>query len=109
MLDIKSIADEIEKKIAQIDVGRKILIDRIDEKARAISEYDKRLAIRILELQSEGTPATLCEKLAKGDCWQQRLEMEKAEGMYKAATSGMESLMAQLNGLQSIFRHLSHT
>ena len=108
-MDIKSIADEIEKKIRELESGRKIIGQRAEKKAEAIANYDKALAIKIITLKNEGTPLSIVDKIARGECWQEKLEMEKAEGMYRAAVSGMDSLAAELNGWQSIYRHLSHT
>ena len=108
MMDIKSIADEIEKKIRELETGRMIIRDRAEQKANAIACYDRALAIKIITLKNEKLPLSIVDKVARGECWKEKLEMEKAEGMYRAATSGIDSLCAELNGWQSIFRHLSH-
>ena len=52
-------------------------------------------------------PATIIEKTAKGICWQARLDMEKADALYKSLISNIDSVQAELNGFQSINRHLS--
>ena len=107
-MEIKDIASEIEKKIRELEAGRKIIGQRAEAKAIAIAEYDKVLAIEILKLRMDGTPISIIEKIAKGNCWEARLELEKAEGMYKAATSGMSSLETEVCAWQSIFRHLDN-
>jgi len=105
-MDIKNIADEIEKKIRELELGRKIIGERAEKKAIAIAGYDKALAIKIITLKNEGTPLSIVDKIARGECWQEKLEMEKAEGMYRAATSNIQSICAELSGWQSIFRFL---
>ena len=56
----------------------------IEARARAISEYDKSIGSAILKLKESGTPATVSEKVAKGEKWELRYAMEVAEGTYKA-------------------------
>jgi len=46
------------------------------------------------------------EKIAKGICYQEKLNMELAEAQYKNAIVGMSAIQAELNGFQSIYRHL---
>jgi hypothetical protein len=44
--------------------------------------------------------------VAKGICSQARNDMEIADGLYKSVISNIDSVQAELNGLQSINRHL---
>jgi hypothetical protein len=118
------VSNSIEEKISQLEKGtaRSGILDKAkDEKAQTIAEYDKCLAIKILEIRSgkemmfEGLqvkkdlPANLVEKIAKGICWQERLAMEAADANYKNTVTRIGAVEAMLNGYQSIFRHLSHT
>lgn len=116
-MEVIKIADEIQKKIDALDTIRKEVRKRADAKAKAISDYDKQIAIVLIQLKLgkpmdldghtiEKTPTTLCEKIAKGICWRERLELEQAAAAYASAVSNLDVLRAQLNGLQSIFRHL---
>ena len=97
--------EEIEKKYREnIDLhwfcGELLL-------RNAISDYDKQLKIAIVVLKEEGKfPATLIEKIAKGVCSDHRLTLELAEVGYKSCISNLEALKAQLNGYQSIYKHL---
>lgn len=86
-------------------------------KSTAISNYDKALAITIIKLRNgieiefEGEkvkdpPTTIMEKIAKGIIWKERLEMEEADSEYKSLITNIETVKAELNGLQSINRHL---
>ena len=104
-MELMEIADLINQKVKLLEVGRSKLDDLGREKARSISEYDKELALEMLR-QKEGQPATLCEKIAKGVIFQKRYDMEVADALYKNSITKMESVKAELNGLQSINRYL---
>ena len=81
----------------------------IEARARAISEYDKSIATTILKLKESGTPATVSEKVAKGERWELRYAMEVAEGTYKAHFARLNYLQSQLNGYQSVNKFLAVT
>ncbi len=119
-MEVVKIANEIQKKIDALDTIRGKVRERADTKAQAISDYDKQIAIVLIQLKLgkpmvfegldiEKTPTTLCEKIAKGICWRERLELEQAIASYGSAVSNLNVLQAQLCGLQSIFRHLENT
>ena len=105
--DVINIANAIDEKIQQLEIMRSEIKNRTENKAKAISEYDKALALEIVRLRDEGTPSTIVEKIAKGNCYKQRYDLELAEGLYKSLISNMNCVQAELNGLQSINRHLS--
>ena len=101
-----NIASAIDSKIQLLEQMRFELRKRTEEKAKAISDYDKHLMLKMVQLR-ESYPATLVEKIAKGECWEQRYKLELAEGLYKSLISNIDCVQAELNGLQSINRHLS--
>ncbi|MDD4689052.1 MAG: hypothetical protein PHE51_04820 [Eubacteriales bacterium] len=117
-MDLIYISTEIQKRINDLSNGRKIIAQRSEEKAKYISEYEKKMAVVIMRLKNgekfdiEGhtvggeLPANLIEKIARGVCWKEKMDMERADGFYRAAVSGMSSLESELNGLQSILRYL---
>jgi len=100
------VAKAIEGKIELLESMRVQIRKRAEEKARAISEYDKALSISMIRLR-ENYPTTMVEKLAKGECSEKRYELELAGGLYKSLISNIDSVQSELNGLQSINRHLS--
>ena len=113
-----NIADEILKKIELLEKMRVQIKERAEKKAETLAEYDKQLALTIIrlengiELELEGekiqNPSkSITDKIARGICWKAKLEMEKAEGLYKSIISNIDSVQAELNGYQSINRHLS--
>jgi len=115
--ELLRVAQQIEIRINALSVGRKELSERTKNKAQAIAEYEKAVAITIIRLKNgvvyelDGNPvknpiASITEKIARGICWQEKLNMEQAEGEYKAAIVGMQSLQAEMNGYQSIYKHL---
>ena len=117
MSDIISISQQIEAKIKEIDRIRAEIKQRGEDKANTASEYDKQIALTLIGLKNgkvytlEGQtindpPATKTEKIARGICWEAKLEMDKAEANYKSILSNLEAVKAQLNGLQSIYRNL---
>jgi hypothetical protein len=120
MMDIISVQEEITRKIQLLEIGRKLVRERAVKKAEAIANYEKVVALTIMQLKMGRTfeldgvtvggqmAANLLEKLAKGICWQERLETERADGEYKAAVVGIESVISELNGWQSIFRRLDY-
>ena len=117
-MELIELNNAIESKIKILEKMRTEIKSRAEQKANTISEYDKQLAITIIKLKNnnikewEGEeivnlPATLIEKIAKGICSQSRNNMEIADGMYKSVISNIDSVQAELNGYQSINRHLS--
>jgi len=120
-MELTQIAAAMEQLIQRMSegVGRK-LKEAAERKAKGIAEYDKTIAITLIRLRAgevfelEGhmikdPPVSIMEKLAKGICWKECLEMERAEALYKNAVIWQETTCAQLNGYQSIFRHLEVT
>ena len=115
--EIIDISQQIQSKITILEKMRAEIRPRINEKAIASSEYDKKLAITLIKLKNgvemelEGEkirnpPASTCEKIARGICFQERLAMDQAEASYKSLISNIQSVMAEMNGAQSIFRYL---
>ena len=112
------VADQIEHRIKELDKAKLLLKPRTDKRAETSALYDKAVAVVLIGLRNgkayemdgvaiSDPPASIMEKIAKGICWQERLNMDLAEGEYKSLITGIELLQAQLNGWQSINRHLS--
>lgn len=106
--NVVNIADAIEHKIYELEKMRKDINQLVINKANAISGYDKAMAREIFLLREKGTSVSIIDKMARGKCVSQRYDMELAEGLYKALISNMQCLQAELNGWQSINRHLSN-
>ena len=119
-MDTLKISEEIQQKINQIAKGRSLLSSRAKKKSETIGAYYKKRAKVLIQLRNgvefeiEGEkivnpPATLCENIARGICFQEKIDQELAEAEYKNAVVGIQALQAELNGLQSINRHLDET
>ena len=119
-MDILTVSKKIQDKINLLEQGRQQLEAASLEKATTIAQYDKQLAITLIRLTAgkpveidgevvKDVPATIREKIAKGICWKECLEKEKADAMYKSITSKMQSIESELNGWQSINRYLDKT
>lgn len=117
MMEVIEVAKKIEHSIRLIGICRRVFKSRAKRKAETISNYDKTIAITLIKLREnvemalegykiKNLPISIMEKIAKGLCYQERLEMEKAIANYANAISAMRSIEAELNGWQSIYRHL---
>jgi hypothetical protein len=121
MYEVVEVADQITKRIALLEKGRSELERTARAKAETAAEYAKVLAVAILriknnkpcELEGETTekvPASVMSHVAKGLCWKEQMAADLAEAQYKLTVEKMDSIRAELNGFQSIFRHLeTHT
>jgi hypothetical protein len=116
-VELGQAAKNIQAIIAEIGKCRREIEDKGKARAGAIKIYDMRLAIALAELRNAETyelnsktykvpPVSIAEKIAKGMVAHEREAMELAESGYKACISNLEALKAQLNGYQSIFRHM---
>lgn len=116
-MDIVKVKDCIEGLIQEIGKTRREIEEKGREKAAAISDYDRQLAVTLATLRNADNytlagktyptpPISIMEKLAKGICATERYNLEVAESAYKACISNLEALKSQLNGYQSIYKHL---
>ena len=116
-LDVISVAGRIDEKIRQIEQSSSLLKERSLEQGEAIAQYYKERAKVIIQLRNgiefelDGVkvvnPAVSnVESIARGICWKEKLRKETAEGLYRSAVEGTRALQAELNGLQSIYKHL---
>ena len=117
-MDVINIANAIEKKITDLEVGRQELNKRAKAWANALAEYRHVIATTIIKLKNgvafnldgeiiQSPVNSIIESIARGICWKEKLAETEAEALYRVALKGMDALMAELNGLQSIYRHLS--
>ena len=70
----------------------------------AEGDFNVALAQKITSLKIEGTPVTLCEKLAKGDTVVagMLLKFKIAEGVYDAAKKKIQSLVINIDSYRSL-------
>ena len=108
-MDIIDRAKLIDSKIAELEALRRTLLALAGDRAQAIGRYAVDLRVAIIKLRSEGQPVSIVVKLAEGLCKDSLVAKELAEGCYQVARQKQRAIEAELNGCQSIFRHLSHT
>lgn len=115
-MELHGVAKKIEEKIGLLERGRQELKTLAIEKATKAAQYECQLAVTLIKLKNgeafelQGQtickpPATIMEKIAKGICWQEKLEADQAEAEYKLTVKKMDSVQAELNGWQSIHKH----
>lgn len=104
-----AVARRIESIIEAVKVEGRKSKDLIIAEAEAMRDYDKEIAIRELAYKQGGMPATLISHQAKGDACELLCKMIVAQKSLKAHWQRLGYLLAQLNGYQSIYRHLTHT
>jgi hypothetical protein len=105
-MDIIQVNEAIQKYIKAVERHCKELDEKSEAKAVANRDYDKAMAIAILELRAKDNPVSIVEKLAKGNCSEQLYKKIIAEDGYKSCSTKIDAAKACLNGYQSIFRHL---
>ncbi len=114
-MELVKIAEKITSKIGALEKGRGELKAKGERSAQAEADYDKAIAVTLIQLRNgvefdlEGhkikdPPATITEKIARGICYKQKLEMELAQSDFKATVSAMNSVMSELNAYQTIYR-----
>ncbi len=100
---------EIEKAIKALGEEGQQSGDLIKAKARAMADYDKELGTREGTLKAAGAAVGIIRDLAKRDASEYLYQKIIAEESLKAHYSRMSQLEAQLNGLQSLNKHLEYT
>jgi hypothetical protein len=117
MDDVLTVTNKIEAQRKELREERGKLEAIVIKKAKAISDYAREVAIMEIKLKNGAitkwgdltvgkVTASAARKIAEGICWKELLAKEEAEGLYKAAVENLMSIRAELNGLQSISRHL---
>ena len=118
-MEIVEVANQIQTKIRQLELGRDIIKERAREKAEAIGEYEKEIAKTLIGLKNgkefilegetiKNPPASITEKIARGICYQEKINAEMKDAEYRNAVIGMQAIESEMNAYQSIFRHLEH-
>jgi len=112
---MKLIAKVIEDKIKLLERGRARLEKDGFEKAEQLALYEKALAGTIIKLKNgqemeldgnkiQNPPATLVEKIARGICYQEKLNADLADSTYRSTIVKINTICQELNAYQSLFR-----
>lgn len=115
--DLLAVAKRIEGKITELEKGRELLRSVGEKEATLSAYYDKSIAVWTMKLLN-GVPAELdgvkvvnpqknqVGKLAKGLCFQEKIDMDLAKAEHKRIAQKLSCIKAELNALQSIYKHL---
>ena len=115
-MDIISINKQITENVLLLRKTRDMLRLRAEDKANANGEYEKAVAITMINLKNgkvallDGKEisypsATGLEKIAKGVCYKESIAKDIAESNYKNAVYALQSTQAIINALQSMLRY----
>jgi len=80
----------------------------IDASAMAEKNYDKEVAVQSIKHRDAGMSVTMIKDQARGDASDALYQKLMCNGMLKAHWQRLDYLKAQLNGLQSVNRHLDN-
>lgn len=106
MKNVTDYAEKIEQIIAAIRDEGKRTEELIQSKAEAMANYDKAVGMAVAALRAGGEPVSVIDKLAKERACSELLKRVVAEETLKAHYCRIGYLESQLNGYQSLFRHL---
>jgi translation elongation factor EF-Ts len=103
-------ATKIQAKINALDTFRGMLNKFVANKELSIATvaYEKAKGIVTESLKHDGHPVSIIESMAKGRCAELKGDVTHAEIKYKAIILNIQILQSQLNGYQSINRHLAN-
>ena len=104
-----TIAKHMEKIILALVTEGKKSEGLIDKKARTAEAYDKAMGVNSAALKASGVAVTLIKDMARTDSAPDLYAKIVAEETLKAHYCRIEILKAQLNGYQSINKHLAET
>jgi hypothetical protein len=114
------VANALRNKIKELTVMRDTIESKAAEKALSKCNYRKDVAVSLLqllngkikefkgELISNKLTASDRKIIAEGICAESEARMEIGESGYKSHIVCMGAIESELNGIQSINRHLSH-
>jgi hypothetical protein len=121
-MELIAISRQIIEKETMLIKWRNSLDNYAENSANKTMEYEKQMALTLMGLRNGRTyeiedkegdlqtvtdpPVTIMEKIAKGICCQEKMEADLAESKFKNAHTKVKAMMAELNALQTIHRHI---
>jgi hypothetical protein len=100
------VARLIEQIIEAIREEGKLSEGLIRKKAETMRDYDKEMGKATAALKAANTPVSIIDRRAKEKTCEYLCEKILAEESLKAHFKRLDYLQAQLNGYQSVYRHL---
>ena len=119
-MDIIALQNKMELLIESLAKVRDSISELSLTKANRIATYEKELAKTMIMLQNgqvndfDGVEmckvsVTNAKDIAKGICWRYKLNADLAESEYRAAIVKLETMKAELNGYQSIYKYSEYS
>ena len=116
-MDLITIRNKIEENLKLLRATSRELKIRSKDKAEAIGNYEKKIAVTMLKLRQgqvvelDGeevaySVTTGLDKIAKGVCYKESIALDLAESAYKNAVIGIQTVQVEINALQSILRYM---
>lgn len=105
-LQVAQHMETIIRRLAEEGLNAETLIA---DMAKATADYKRERAVEAVKIRASGVAATLVPHQADGAVADFEAEMIRATQTLKAHFAKRDDLKAQLNGYQSINRHLSTT
>lgn len=99
---ILQISQQINDKIKELEV----LKEQLHYTSAKEAKYTLALAKVIMRLKQDGESISLIRDLAKGECWQEQLDKDSEKANYDIVKEKVDIVKAQLNGYQTIHKHL---
>lgn len=96
------ISRQINDKIQELETLKNDLVFNASLEA----EYQLKLAKVILRMKTEFIPTTIIKDLAKGECYQEQINKDAEKARYDIVKEKVDIVKSQLNGYQTIHKHL---
>jgi hypothetical protein len=103
------VAQHMEEIIRKLAIEGQRGKELVEAKASALVDYKKERAVRALFHKNAGMAVTLIKHQADGDAADMEGYMTLTADEFKIHLVRMDNLKAQLNGYQSIYKHLDTT
>lgn len=104
-MELIQINQKILNACEMLQKGNELITKLTRSCAEHQAEYDVSLAREIARLLDEGKPATVAEKLAKGNISDIKKAYDESQYMWDGAKLKMRSLETQISGYQSILKY----
>jgi len=107
-MELIGVSIKIGEKIEDLEALKKELPILAKDKAETMAMYERAMASETVTLIPNHAISVI-EKIARGRCADLKCKADLAESSYKNCLKIIDITEAQLNGYQSINRHLSET
>lgn len=115
-MEVLEVQRKILDLIQKLDIALGELRKRGEERAYSIAVYESKIAKVLIQLKNgvefdmdgqkiQDPPNTIIEKLAKGLCSSEKVDMELCETRYKNCLEGIKAIQCEITAYQSINKY----